>query len=397
MASIDHCPKYRLGVETLGKLSKHVFTVTHGHPMNTPLAKPHHRPSQLRKLLRHPLWAPFNQRETWDRLTTSINPLWSLLEVRARIVRVEDEALDVKSIWLKPNARFKGFHAGQHVLLELEIKGARHARCFSFSTAPRADGLIRLTIKRKEDGPVSHAAHALAVGQMVRLSQAQGDFTPRGSDNKLLLLSAGSGVTPMMALLQSFADAKSIIDVTLLHCGHNDAEMIFAKELQALAAQLPNLTLHLHATEHHGRLDAKQIAGRVPDWKMRETLLCGPDGFMQTIEAMYADAGRNEYLQSESFGRRAAQIDPNASEHRISTTSNAQVFTVKAGHSLLDGAEAAGLQPKFGCRRGICRTCQCKKLSGTVTNLLTGQVSGPGEELIQLCISSPQSALELAL
>jgi ferredoxin len=90
-------------------------------------------------------------------------------------------------------------------------------------------------------------------------------------------------------------------------------------------------------------------------------------------------------------------VDPEAAEHRITHDNAAQVFTVKAGQSLLEGAEAAGLQPRFGCRRGICRTCQCKKISGTVTNLLTGQVSGPGEELIQLCISTPQSALELAL
>ena len=75
----------------------------------------------------------------------------------------------------------------------------------------------------------------------------------------------------------------------------------------------------------------------------------------------------------------------------------AREFSAKAGQSLLDAAEAAGLQPRFGCRRGICRTCQCRKRSGTVRNQLTGQLSGPGEELIQLCISTPQSALELVL
>ncbi|MEO8000604.1 MAG: ferredoxin reductase [Arenimonas sp.] len=365
--------------------------------MNKPQTKPKDRHSRVRQFLRHPLWAPLNQRSAWDRLTTTINPLWSLMEARARVEKLVDEAPGVKSIWLKPNARFKGFRPGQHVLLELEINGTRHARCFSFSTAPGNDGLIRITIKQKTDGPVSNAAHALQVGQIVRLSQAQGEFEPRSNDSKLLMLSAGSGVTPMMSLLQATVNEDSKRDVVIVHCGRSDADLIFAKELQVLTSQPSNLRVHLHTTENNHRVDAEIISKLVPDWNERETLLCGPDGFMQTIEKMFADAGRSDSLQSESFGRRAAPIDLDAAEHVITRGDTEQVFTVQAGQNLLDGAEAAGLQPKFGCRRGICRTCQCLKRSGTVTNILTGQVSGPGEELIQLCISTPNSALDIVL
>lgn len=359
--------------------------------------KPKQRLSRVRRFLRHPLWAPLNQREAWDRLATAVNPLWSLMEARARVVKMVDEAPGVKSLWLKPNARFKGFRPGQHVLLELEINGARQARCFSFSSAPRADGLIRLTIKQKTNGPVSHAAHDLKPGQIVRLSQAQGEFSPRSASQKILLLSAGSGVTPMLSILQNVANETSDRDVVMVHCGHSNNDIIFAGELRQLAAQYPQLKLILHATENAGHLNEEKITALVPDWYERETLLCGPDGFMQTVESMYAKAGRSEFLQSESFGRRAAPVDPNATEHVIRRENTEHVFTVTSGQSLLEGAEGAGLQPKFGCRRGICRSCQCKKLSGTVTNLLTGQISGPGEELIQLCISTPQSAIELAL
>ena len=359
--------------------------------------KPKQRLSRVRRFLRHPLWAPLNQREAWDRLATAVNPLWSLMEARARVIKIIDEAPGVKSLWLKPNARFQGFRPGQHVLLELDINGARQARCFSFSSAPRADGLIRLTIKQKAYGPVSQAAHDLKPGQIVRMSQAQGDFAPHSDSQKLLLLSAGSGVTPMMSILQHVTNEKSNRDVVIVHCGRAKNDIIFAEELRQLAVRYPQLTLFLHATENAGHLNEEKVTALVPDWKERETLLCGPDGFMQMVETMYADAGRSDYLQSESFGRRAAPIDPNAAEHVIRRESTDQVFTVLSGQSLLDGADAAGLQPKGGCRRGICRTCQCKKMSGTVTNLLTGQVSGPGEELIQLCISTPQSAVELVL
>ena len=353
-------------------------------------------PARSRRFWRHPLWAPFNQPESWNRLASIVNPMWSLTEPRARVVRVVDEAPGVRSLWLKPNARFGAVRPGQHVLLELEIDGARHGRCFSVSNAPRRGGLVRLTIKRKDGGPVSNAAHALQPGHVVRLGKPQGDFAPRDAGSKLLLISAGSGITPMMSVLHGLAHAHAGRDVTLLQCVRTPSDMLFAEERRELSTRMQRLRMQWHATALEGRLDAKAIAGRVPDWNERETLLCGPDGFMRVVEVMYADAGLGDGLQSESFGRRAAPVDPQAGAHAVSFGNAEQMFTVLAGQSLLEGAEAAGLSPRFGCRRGICRTCQCRKLSGTVTNLLTGQVSGPGEELIQLCISSPQSAVALA-
>lgn len=360
-------------------------------------ATPAARPPGWGPFLRHPLWAPLNQPELWDRLAAALNPTWSFTEPRARVVRVVDEAPGVKSLWLKPNGRFAGFRPGQHVLVELEIEGARQARCFSLSHAPRRDGLLRLTIKRKDDGPVSSAAHRLEVGQVLRLGQALGAFAPRSAEGKLLLLSAGSGITPMMSLLHGLAAGGSRRDVVLLHSSRSAADLIFGEELRGLLPQWPQLRVHLHGTQAHGRLDGDGLTRIVPDWAERETLLCGPDGFMRGIESVYALAGRGEQLQSESFGRRAAAIDPLAATHAVGFAAGERAFTAKAGQSLLDAAEAAGLQPRFGCRRGICRSCQCRKHSGTVLNLLTGQSSGPGEELIQLCISTPQSALELAL
>ena len=365
--------------------------------MTTLRSQPKDSPPRVRGFWRHPLWAPFNQPEHWNRLASKVNPLWSLTEPRARVERVVEEAAGVQSLWLKPNACFGAFAPGQHVLLEVEIDGARHARCFSVSSAPRRDGTLRLTIKRKDNGPVSHAAHALRPGTIVRLGKPLGAFAPRSATGKLLLLSAGSGITPMMSILHALADAGSTRDVTLLQCERSASEALFATELADLSSRLPNLRAHSHATAERGRLGAAGLARLVPDWADREVLLCGPDGFMQVIETMYADAGLSALVQSESFGRRAATVDPDAPTHAVVFWKIEQTFTVLAGQNLLDGAEAAGLAPRFGCRRGICRTCQCRKRSGTVMNLLTGQVSGPGEELIQLCISTPQSAIELAL
>ncbi len=355
------------------------------------------RITRSRPVLRHPMWAPFNQPAPWNRLAAAINPVWSFTDPMARVVDIVDEAPGVRSLWLKPNRNFNGFCPGQHVLLELEIDGVRHARCFSISNAPRSDGMVRLTIKRKDSGPVSTAAHALAAGAVVRLGKAQGAFAPSSSACGLLLVCAGSGATPMLSLLHGLADAGDTRDVVLLQSSRSPADLIFVDELRALAVRLPGLRILTHASAVEGRMDARTFTGLVPDWAAREVLVCGPDGFMRVVEAIYADAGLGEQVRSESFGRRAAPIDPDASAHAVIAENSEQSFTVTAGQSLLDGAEAAGLAPRFGCRRGICRTCQCLKRSGTVTNLLTGQVSGAGEELIQLCISTPQSAVELAL
>lgn len=355
------------------------------------------RGSTVRRIWRSPLWAPLNQPAAWERLATALNPAWSLSEPRARVMAVTDEAPGVRSLWLRPNRRFAGFAAGQHVLLELEVNGSRQGRCFSFSAAPRADGLVRLTIKAKAGGAVSHAAHALVPGQVVRLGQAQGRFSPRDDRGGLLLAAAGSGITPMLSHLHALADARSTRNVVLVHSVRAVADVLFADELAALCQRLPGLRVVRHHSAIEGRLDAVALARIVPDWTQREALVCGPDGFMHTLEGLYARAGMAERCQSESFGRRAALVDASAAQHTVSFARTGVQFSAASGQSLLDAAEAAGLRPRFGCRRGICRTCQCTKRSGTVLNQLTGIVSGPGEELIQLCISTPQSAVEIAL
>ena len=355
------------------------------------------KPSAVRRWLRNPLLAPFNRPREWERLLAPIAATWSWSEPLARVVRVVEEAPGVRSIWLRPNRRFAGFRPGQHLMLELDIDGERHARCFSLSAAPRQDRLLRLTIRQQNGGRVTGAAHALKPGQVVRISQAQGGFAPKNDGQPLLLISAGSGVTPMMSLLLAMADSDSNRDVVVLHCGRRPTDTVFAAELTALANRWPELALRFHHSEKDRRLDSAAIAAAVPDFAERDALVCGPAEFMQMVSAHYAAAGRSSQLQCESFGRSAAAIDPLAAEHAIRVEESEQLFTAKAGQSLLDAAEAAGLTPKFGCRRGICRTCQCRKRSGSVLNLLTGERSGSGDELIQLCVSTPQSAVELVL
>lgn len=340
---------------------------------------------------------PLNDVVAWNTLLQGVNPLWSLSEVRARVLAVEWECADVFSLRLKPNRRFKGHLAGQHVALELEINGVRKIRTFSISNAPQANGELRLSIKVNPHGTLSKAASQLSKGDVVVLSQAAGEFTGEALDGQALLISAGSGITPMMALLESWAARDTRPDVVLVHSCRRADELIFAKQLQTLVHQWPELRVHLHYSAADGHLDAARLTEWVPDLDRREAFLCGPEGFKAWVHALYEARGIGPQLKQEHFRQLRFSARPDAERYAVHVGKNDSGFSAGNGQSLLEAAEQSGLKPTFGCRRGICMTCQCKKTSGIVRNQLTQTDSGDSEEWIQLCISTPLSDLHLEL
>lgn len=340
---------------------------------------------------------PLNDVVAWNTLLQGVNRLWSLSEVRARVLAVEWECADVFSLLLKPNRRFKGHLAGQHVALELEINGVRKTRTFSISNAPTAKGLLRLSIKINPHGSVSKAASQLKKGDIVVLSQAAGAFTGEALDGKALLISAGSGITPMMALLESWAARDSKPDVVLVHSCRRADQLIFAKQLQTLVHQWPELRVHLHYSAADGHLDAARLAEQVPDLDRREAFLCGPEAFKAWVQDLYQTRGLSRQLKQEHFGQLRFTARPDAERYTVHVGKDDSGFSAGNGQSLLEAAEQSGLKPAFGCRRGICMTCQCKKTSGIVRNQLTQTDSSDSEEWIQLCISTPLSDLHLEL
>jgi len=340
---------------------------------------------------------PLNDVVAWNTLLQGVNPLWSLSEVRARVLAVEWECADVFSLLLKPNRRFKGFLAGQHVALELEINGVRKTRTFSISNAPTAKGLLRLTIKINPHGTVSKAASQLKTGDVVGLSQAAGAFTGEALDGKALLISAGSGITPMMALLESWAARDVRPDVVLVHSCRREDQLIFARQLQTLVHQWPELRVHLHYSSADGHLDAARLAERVPDLDSRDAFLCGPERFKAWVQALYETRCISRQLKQEHFGQLRFIARPDAERYTVHIGSAAAGFSADNGQSLLEAAEQSGLKPAFGCRRGICMSCQCRKTSGIVRNQLTQTDSSDSEEWIQLCISTPLSDVHLEL
>lgn len=353
------------------------------------------------RVLRSPLLHPLNDTEALNDLLALANPRWSLSEIRAEVVGREQQTADAVSFWLRPNRRWKGFVAGQHVPISVEINGVRHTRVYSLSCDPAVPGLLTLTVKRQADGVVSNWLHNhLQVGSIVTLGEADGDFVLPKNCGPLLLLSAGSGITPMLALLHELRARREAAtaeqDIVFVHVCRNAGDQIFASELRELAADWPALRIETWHSASKGRPTADALLAAIPDYADRDTFLCGPAAFMSDIEAHWAGKGIAERLRLERFGALPRKLEfGDASEVRCARSE--RIFVTEAGEALLPAAERAGLKPAYGCRIGVCRTCLCHKRSGTVENLVTGERSGNGDEWIRLCVSTPRSDLELEI
>jgi ferredoxin-NADP reductase len=346
--------------------------------------------------LRHPLVANIIRPGSAEDFLRGLHPMLSLTEVRARVVRIVSETPDTTTFVLQPNALWQGARAGQFVSLRLKIDGRRVQRSYSLSSRPGAKRLA-ITVRHQRDGLVSSHLHQHArVGDVWTLGQASGDFVlPTQLPPHLLLLSAGSGITPVMALLRDLQARHYSGDVVFLHICRTPQDLIFADALREMTTIFPALELQLRFTVQTGRLDSQSLLAGVPDLAQRATWMCGPAALMDSVQQYWRDAAIPAPLHSERFT--ALPILPaSAPGAPVTVTWAGQSFTTVGDAPLLVQAERAGLAPKHGCRIGICRSCQCTKTQGTVQNLQTGEISSQPGELIRLCVFAARSDVTLA-
>ena len=332
-----------------------------------------------------------------------LDPLLSLTGVRARVVDVIDETPDTKSFVLHPNTAWRRHRAGQHTVIEVEIDGVRMRRCYSIASAP-GHWPIAITVKRVPGGQVSSWLHdRVRPGQVVGLDQPAGDFVlPLRRPGKLLLLSGGSGITPVMSILRDLAARAALEDVVFVHHARSQAEVIFGAELRQLADRHAGLRLVVRTDDDPSGppgFDESRLAKQVPDFGERSTYLCGPAPMMKRAEALWKSVGATQRLTQERFVAPvlATPLTGAGKDVRVALLRSGRTVVAGGEGSLLDQLERAGERPANGCRMGICRTCTCRKTAGTVQNLITGEVSSAADEDIQLCISAPQSDLQLEL
>ena len=359
------------------------------------------RPIPIKRLLLDATH-PISDLGAWNRVMQRINPVWSASEVRARVVRRVEESEDTFSLWLKTNRHWQGHRAGQHVAIGMDINGVMRRRVFSISNSAERPGkgsrLLRVSIQRQPGNGVTAWLHANAApGLVVELSAADGQFVlPDPPPKRLLMIAGGSGITPMMAILQQLAQDRYDGSIVMLQLCRQADQRLFSDELGSLAERLPGLSIQIHDSAVRGRLDTKRIPELVPDLGKRHTLLCGPASLISDIRTTWKALGLADQLQLERFAAPRPPLQA-GSQQAVHALTSEQMFTQSPGLSLLESAEAAGLRPKHGCRAGLCRSCLCRKHRGTARNLLTGLSSSQPDEWIQLCVSVAETELELAL
>jgi stearoyl-CoA 9-desaturase NADPH oxidoreductase len=337
-----------------------------------------------------------------DRYLELIRPAWSLREARAVVSEVRRRTADSVTLTLRPNENWTGFRTGQFVRLTVEIGGVRQTRCYSPACSEHTPGQFEITVKAHPEGLVSgflnRAAHP---GMVVGLSAADGDFVlPAQRPRRLLLVSGGSGITPVMSMLRTLCDEGHTGSVIFLHYAPTRDDVIYRSELSELASRRPNVHL-VHAFTREaggtlsGHLSRDHLDAVAPDLAGTETYACGPPGLIESVRRIWAEGGIEERLHVESFLPPSLALAGDA-EGSVSFARSGERIS-NNGRSLLEQAEQAGLSPQFGCRMGICHTCTCRKTAGAVRNLVSGEVSSASDEHIQICVSVPVGDVELDL
>ncbi|WP_369188544.1 ferredoxin reductase [Streptomyces sp. R08] len=313
-----------------------------------------------------------------------VSPLRAGADLRGRIEAVHPETGDAATIVIRPGRGWRGHTAGQYVRIGVDVDGVRLWRAYSItSPTDRRDGRLTITVKAIPDGKVSnHLVRRTTPGTLIHLDQATGDFVlPRATPAKVLYLTAGSGITPVMGMLRD----TEFDDVVMVHSAPRPHDVIFRSDLHDLVTDKKLRLTEVH-TDTDGVLDIARLDELVPDWAERETWACGPTGLLDTAEKHWSEHGVPERLHTERF-RPGIVVAGDGGEVRFSTTGK----TVAAGGAtpLLDVGEEAGVLMPSGCRMGICFGCVTPLKAGAVRDLRTGEITEaePGV-LIQTCVSA---------
>ncbi|GAB3775750.1 ferredoxin-NADP reductase [Nocardioides ginsengisegetis] len=321
------------------------------------------------------------------------HPLRKGADLRGRIVSVTAETADAATLVIKPGKDWAGHVPGQYVRIGIDVDGVRLWRTYSLTHGPRADRCISITVKGIPDGVVSnHLVRKVRPGQMIQLGQAAGDFVLADPmPAKLLMVTAGSGITPVIGMLRGlFARSERITaDIVVLHSALSRAEVIFGDELRQYAAEGRLRLVELH-TDTHGMLDVDDLDTIVPDLAERVTYACGPVGLLDALEAHHEPKGLP--LHIERFrAPMVANANDGQSGGTLSFTKSGTVVEADGATPILDAAESAGVLMPSGCRMGVCFGCVLPLREGAVRDLRNGQltIAAPGDGvIIQTCISA---------
>ncbi|PJN96305.1 hybrid-cluster NAD(P)-dependent oxidoreductase, partial [Amaricoccus sp. HAR-UPW-R2A-40] len=296
-----------------------------------------------------------------------------------------------------PSGAWFDYLPGQFLTLELPTPGGPIHRTYTISSSPSRPLSITLTVKAQEGSLGTRwMFENLREGMRIKAIGPGGIFVPEtSSERKLLLISAGSGVTPMMSITTYRWDLGGQPDICFVQCARRPSELVFRRHLEHMAARVPSIKLHYVVGEddphgawtgYRGKFNQLMLGLMAPDYLEREVYCCGPERFMQDVRDMLIGFGFNmEHYHQETFTAPVlTEADaPVLDDVTPSAEAASEVVFSLSGKSIpcteadtiLAVSRMAGLNIPSGCTFGVCGTCKTKKLSGEVHMVHNGGIS----------------------
>lgn len=299
---------------------------------------------------------------------------------RLRCIKRIDETRDVSTFEFEHLDQHPfEFQAGQFLTFEVNYYNNLLYRAYSICSSPVKPNSITVAIKRVPGGKISnYLVDNLQAGHALPAMAPAGQFTREANKNttSLLLMSAGSGITPCLAIAQDIIDSQQDTHVHFIHSARRSDDVIMLPLLNELSEKHANfrLTLLLTASDEanhlHGRLDAAMFEELVPDTKDQTIFICGPTAYMQSVEDIVSATNFDmDYFHKESFVTPAKSDEAVLSDvnHQVTVPSLNKAFIINDQKNLLDAFLDAGIKVPYSCKSGVCGACKCK-VSGDVVS-----------------------------
>jgi ferredoxin-NADP reductase len=328
------------------------------------------------------------------------HPLRAGGDLRGRVEEIVLETPDAATLVLRPGADWAGHVPGQFLRIGVEVDGVRLWRAYSLTHGPRPDGRISVTVKAVPDGKVSnYLVRQARVGTLVYLEQAAGEFVLPTGGGKFLMVTAGSGITPVIGMLRNLFPVtdsgvvrlprSAAYDVVVVHVAPSEPQSIFLRDLRALD-DAGAIRLVARYDDQHGVLDIGDLETLVPDLAERTTFACGPAGLLTAIEGHHAE--RDLPLYTEQFRVSTVVAGEGGS---VTFAATGATVDVDGATPLLQAGEEAGVLMPSGCRMGICFGCVLPLRAGAVRDLRDGAITtaedgadGTAGVSVQTCINA---------
>ena len=329
-----------------------------------------------------------------------INPLWTTRELRGQAEKIVPEGSEAVSVFIRPGFEWAGHIPGQYVRLGVLIDGRYHWRAYSLTSDPDpVDGLVSVSPKLVPDGKVSpYLVRRIRKGDVVRLGEVEGTFTlPKPIPDKMVFISAGSGITPIISMLRSLDHQDRMTDVVVVHSVHTREQLMFAQTLERLESKHPGLRVELRITSDEGRMKASELDELVPDWREREAFCSGPGEHLEDLKSYWKEQGDFDRFHHESFQPVIGGDHGDGEGGTIRFVNSEKDVECDGGTTILAAGEEAGLDLTYGCRIGICHTCVGTLKTGRLRDLRNGEVSEPTGQAVRICVNTAEGDIEIEL